>query len=151
MDEAEYLKERLDDQIDWYDRKSSRNKAWFYTFHITQIVIGALIPFLALQVKASQIRLDLIVGLLGVVVAVAAGLVTLCKFQELWIGYRTTAETLKHEKYLYRAKSAPYAVKNALPILVDRVEGLISQEHTSWQRVAKPKKDDALNANDKEP
>ena len=151
MDEVKYFKERLDDQIDWYDRKSGRNKTWFHTLQIVQIVTGALIPFLALQVKASQIRLDLAVGLLGVIVAVTGGVLTLCKFQELWVGYRTTAETLKHEKYLYRTGSGPYAVENALQILVERVERVISQENTSWVRIAKAKKDEALGKKGDEP
>lgn len=30
----QYCKERLDDQIEWYSKKSSRNKFWHYTFKI---------------------------------------------------------------------------------------------------------------------
>ena len=29
MNEEEYLKNRLDDQIDWYDRKSTNNQTYF--------------------------------------------------------------------------------------------------------------------------
>ncbi len=29
MDEEAYIKERLDDQIDWYSNKSKRSQNWF--------------------------------------------------------------------------------------------------------------------------
>ena len=29
MDEEQYLKNRLDDQINWYDRKSAKNQTYF--------------------------------------------------------------------------------------------------------------------------
>lgn len=30
MTEEEYLKERVEDQISWYDKKSGNNKRWFH-------------------------------------------------------------------------------------------------------------------------
>jgi hypothetical protein len=38
------------------------------------------------------------IDLLGATVAVAAGMAALLKFQEQWLKYRTTAESLKKEK-----------------------------------------------------
>jgi hypothetical protein len=150
MKDAEYIDQRLDDQINWYDRKSVWNKRWFHVLAVIQIVTSALIPFLAVQIKESSFSLDLVVGSLnldfvvgamGVIVAVAAGIVTLYKFQEHWIEYRTTAETLQHEKFMYVTRSGPYVGEEAFPILVERVEAAISQEHTRWVDLAKAKRD----------
>ena len=74
--------------------------------------------------------------------ATCAGISSLQKFQELWIKYRTTAESLKKEKYLYLTKGQPYDTENPLSILVQRVETLVSQENTNWaQYMMKPGKE----------
>jgi hypothetical protein len=40
---------------------------------------------------------------------------------------------LRHEKYLFLAAAGPYAKsEQPLPLLADRIEGLISQEHAKW-------------------
>ena len=41
-----YLTDRVDDQIDWYDKKSSWNQRMFKQLQILQIVAAASIPFL---------------------------------------------------------------------------------------------------------
>ena len=71
---------------------------------------------------------------MGVAVALITGLVTLYRFQENWIEYRTTAETLKHEKYLYLTRSAPYDGDNAFHRLVVTIESTISKETTAWSQ-----------------
>ncbi len=78
--------------------------------------------------------MKVVVGILGIVVTIVAGIVTLYRFQELWIEYRTTAESLKHEKYLFATRIAPYDIDEPFPLLVERIEGLISKEHTKWTR-----------------
>lgn len=40
-------RERLDDQINWYDRKSTVSKRYFYALKLVTIVAAALIPLLA--------------------------------------------------------------------------------------------------------
>lgn len=43
----EYVETRLDDQIDWYDRKSQENQAWYKRLRLIEIVAAGLIPFMA--------------------------------------------------------------------------------------------------------
>ena len=47
MEQDEYLKNRLDDQIDWYDRKSVQNQKWFKRLQVISIIAAASIPFLS--------------------------------------------------------------------------------------------------------
>lgn len=131
MDADEYLATRLDDQISWYSRKSQWNKQWLWRLRTAEIVFAGFIPFLANHGGPDSL-IRTTVGLLGVAVAVIAGAISLFKFQENWIEYRTTAESLKHEKYLYLTLSNVYAGDDAFHLLVERTESLISKENTSW-------------------
>ena len=119
MNESQYLKERLDDQIAWYDRKSQLNQRAYKWLRGVEMVAAASIPFLAgYAMDFNEVKFA--VGLLGVIVAVVAGLIYLYRFQELWMEYRTTCESLRHEKYLYLTNTDPYNVADALPLLVQR-------------------------------
>ena len=129
--EEEYLNSRLDDQIIWYDEKSKYNQRWFKALRLIEILFAAIIPFIA-GVGSQLLYYQLIIGILGVIIAVSAGLSSLYKFHENWIEYRTTTETLKHEKYLYLAKCSPYNTEDAYCRLVQRIEGLISKENSQW-------------------
>lgn len=135
MTEEEYINDRLNDQINWYSGKSQTNQKWFKRLRLLEIVAAAIIPFLA-GIGTSIPYYSIIIGGLGVIIAVSAGLSALYKFHENWIEYRTTSETLKHEKYLYQAKCSPYNSEDAFCRLVQRVEGLISKENTQWSRYA---------------
>jgi len=42
-----YLKERVQDQIDWYDRKSTFNKRWFIWLRAVESASTATVPFLS--------------------------------------------------------------------------------------------------------
>ncbi len=137
MDKDKYLQERLDDQIEWYDKKSKVNQKWFKLLKIMEISSAALIPFIISFITDSSIILKIIAGSLGILVVIISGIIGLYKFQENWIEYRTTCETLKHEKYLFLIKSNPYNIDNPLPLLVQRAESIISKENTYWSQYIK--------------
>lgn len=137
MDEKAYIKERLDDQIDWYSNKSKRSQNWFKALRIVEIIAAGIIPFLAGYTTDSAPELKIIIGLLGVVIAFVAGIISLNKFQEIWIEYRTTSETLKHHKYLFLTKAVPYDKEDSFQMLVQTVEALISKEHSNWNNYIK--------------
>ena len=127
--EEDYLKDRLEGQIQWYSNKSSFYKKLFYIIRATEIIIASLIPALF---HWSLIKG--VIPLLSAIVAILAGLIALFKFQENWISYRTTSESLKHEKYLYLTKVPPYDKENPFEILVKTVESIISKENTLWKQ-----------------
>jgi len=43
----EYIEQRLNDQISWYDRKSGTSQLWFKRLRFAEIVAAATIPFLS--------------------------------------------------------------------------------------------------------
>lgn len=141
MDADEYQKARLEPQITWYDEKSKTNKNRYLACRAIEIISAAIIPFLAGFATDGAWQISGAIGFLGILVAISAGAVSLFQFQEHWIKYRTTAESLKKEKFLYLTHGEPYETENPLPMLVQRVETLVSQENTNWaQYMMKPTK-----------
>lgn len=127
MNEQEYLSERLEDQIEWYGTKSKHNQIWFKILSLFEMMSAALVAFLSGVGNNTWI-----VGSLGILIAVSAATSSLFKFHENWIQYRTTSEQLKHEKFLYLTNIKPYDSENKFPVLVERIEGLISKENSYW-------------------
>jgi Protein of unknown function (DUF4231) len=127
------IMERLEDQIGWYDVKSRSNMQWFKRIKMTEIIAAAVIPLLA----ASGLRYATVTtGILGVLITVFEGLLQLNQFHDNWIRYRSTCESLKHEKYMFLAGAAPYAgVQSPRALLAQRIEALVSQETTKWASV----------------
>jgi Protein of unknown function (DUF4231) len=133
------IMERLEDQISWYDRKSLANQRYFRRIKMVEIAAAALIPFLA-AVKRPETTW--ITGGLGVLITILEGMLHLNQYQQNWIAYRSTCESLKHEKYVYLGKAAPYGGSpDPHALLAERIESLVSQEHAKWasvQQQAKP-------------
>jgi Protein of unknown function (DUF4231) len=127
------IMERLEDQIGWYDRKSISAQRTYKRIKVVEIIAAAAIPFIA-PLKFSFI--PAITGVLGVIITVLEGMLHLNQYQELWIAYRSTCESLKHEKYTYLGKASPYAnVADPHALLAERIESLVSQEHAKWASV----------------
>jgi hypothetical protein len=141
----DYLKERVDDQIEWLNAKSIYNQKRFKQLRKVEIIAAALIPFLTALSAANSITGTtanafnlgaagtIIVGLLGITITIIAGFMSLEQYQKNWIEYRVLAESLKREKFLFCAKTEPYnTAVTAFPIFVQRIEALTARENTSW-------------------
>jgi hypothetical protein len=119
--------ERLEDQLGWYSRKSAAAQQAYKRVKLGQLIVGAAVPVVAgLQISAA------LTAALAAVVLAAEGAQQLYQWQTNWVLYRSTAEALKHEKYLYLAAAGPYRAEDRYRVLAERLEGLISQEHASW-------------------
>jgi hypothetical protein len=136
MEENDYLKERVDDQIAWYDRKSQSAQRGFKALRIAEIIGAATLPFLAPYAKEA-IATRFAIGAIGVALAIGAGLLSLYQLQERWLEYRTTCESLRHEKYLFLTRSEPYDADRAFPLFVNRIESLISRENSGWAQATR--------------
>jgi uncharacterized protein DUF4231 len=120
--------ERLETQIDWYDKKSNWNQTWFKRLKVMQIFTAAAIPVGAAAGVAAGV-----LGGAGALIVFLEGLQQLQQYQQNWTTYRSTCERLKHEKYLFLAGAGPYTrAPRPESLLAERVEGLVSQEHAAW-------------------
>lgn len=119
--------DRLEDQLAWYDSKSVQAQRDYKRVKVLELVVAATVPVLAgLSVRAA------VTASVAAVVVVLEGLQQLYQWHTNWVQYRSTAEALKHEKYLYQAQAGPYADGDRHRTLAERLEGLISQEHAKW-------------------
>ncbi len=125
---------RLQDQLSWYGQKSREARKAFKIIKVIEIVAAALIPFLTGQIgDKAWPGISYVVGGLGVVITILEGLLHLNQYQENWSSYRATAESLKHEKFMFLAKAGPYA--NAVDprvALAERIEAVMAQENSQW-------------------
>jgi Protein of unknown function (DUF4231) len=99
---AAITRERLEDQLRWYDRKSQSAQHAYKRVKVLQLVLAAGVP-VAVASDAP-----------GVLTAVLGGLVVVL------------------EKYLFMAGAGPYSGPDRERVLAERIEGLVSQEHAKW-------------------
>jgi hypothetical protein len=87
----------------------------------------------------------------GATIALLEAIQQINQYSMLWIAYRSTAERLKHEMYLFLSSAGPYrgfSEEDRLVQLAERVEEHVSTEHANWfnetrRVVASPKKENA--------
>lgn len=131
MTSEEYISSRLENQIRWYSEKSGSAQALYKRWKVFECVLAASIPVISLIFwNASCTRY--VVAAIGAVLSVLSSVHGLYKWHEHWIVYRSTAEALKREKFLYLAKAGPYAAPDADALLVSRCEQILSHENMSW-------------------
>ncbi|MHC4753400.1 MAG: DUF4231 domain-containing protein [Planctomycetota bacterium] len=122
-DFQKYLKERYEDQINWYDKKSAWNQK--------------LYPVLV-AIECESTRWPAVI--IAALVAIGTSILKTFKYQENWINYRTTCETLRKEIHFFRAGVGDYRDSEGREALfVERVESLISRENTMWLTTQRPK------------
>lgn len=133
----EYVKNRYEYEVMWYDQKSIRNKRISYVLRLITLCLSSIVPVIAaLQLEFNGLIYATI--FISAIVAIATGLIGYGKFEELWHSYRTTCETLKKELNYYKCRCGEYCEANDPErIFVERVESLISKENTEWVAMIK--------------
>lgn len=134
MTDTEYIQNRLEDQIKWYSRKSQTAQKWYKRLKIFEFLISASIPVITLALwDFASTRY--IISTIGAILSILTALHGLYKWHEHWIKYRSTAEALKREKFLYLTQSGPYSTENAEHILVEHCEQILALENSLWATI----------------
>lgn len=123
---------RLEDQLCWYDSKSISCQKWYKILKFIQIFLAVLIPLISHLDPAFAKWCTSIAGSL---IAILEGMQHMNQYSTLWVTYRSTAERLKHEKYLFLSAAGPYKglpEPERLIALAERVEEHVSTEHANW-------------------
>jgi len=122
--------QRLDDQANWYDRRSTLNRRLYQFVKVLIITSAATIPVLT---TAGIPHGPQIAAGMGVMIAIFQGIQQLNQYQANWANYRMTAEALKHEKSFYLAHAGPYVkAEDRITLLTERMEDLIAKETEKW-------------------
>ena len=136
-DFQKYLKERYESQINWYDKKSMWNQKLYRYFQWSVIILAAITPVLVFTAPETNRWPAVIIAAL---VAIGTTILKTFKYQENWINYRTTCETLRKEIHFYGAGLGDYRdSEDREALFVERVESLISRENTIWLTTQRPK------------
>lgn len=130
FDIEEYINDRLNNQIEWYDKKSQHHKIWFKILKSGAITFGIFIPITSCFLHEN---FKLISVILSSGILFCEGMISLFNHQKNWIEYRKTSELLKQEKFMYLFKSGVYRDEKYPNItLVERCETIISNENINW-------------------
>ncbi|WP_242731878.1 DUF4231 domain-containing protein [Bacillus altitudinis] len=129
---SKYIQDRLEGQIEWYDKKSLHHQKNYRVMKIIIIILAPSIPILSVLTKLNSIWITLSIALAGGIITMLEGFLSLGKHQENYIEYRRICETLKHEKYQYYTKTGVYSEGDIFKLLVERTESIISQENINW-------------------
>ena len=131
MNEENYILERVDDQINWYNAKSQLAQRRFKLIRGFEIIAAASIPLIA-GFAVAPFPVALVVGVLGASIAIVSAIASLNQYQENWTGYRGACESLRQEKFLFLTAAEPYHESQAFSLFVQRIESLLSRENGAW-------------------
>jgi len=123
---------RLENQLSWYDSKSVHCQRWYKGLKFVQIGLAVTIPIMS---HFEPLTAKWLTSIAGALIAILEGVQHMNQYSTLWVTYRSTAEHLKHEKYLFLSGAGPYkALSDAerLIMLAERVEEHVSTEHANW-------------------
>ena len=128
---AKYLKDRYQDQISFYDKSALKNQGQYRWMQGTIIVLAALTPVIVeLGRESDWVHLATVTS--AFVAILTASLKTF-NYQENWLNYRTTCETLIKEQHFLEAGIGDYrTAEDKESLFVERVESVISRENTMW-------------------
>lgn len=123
---------RLEDQIAWYDQSSSRSQRLYKWLKLAQVILALGIPVSGQLLGEASTMFSSVAGAL---IALLEAIQHMNQYATLWVMYRSTAEKLKHEKYLFLSAAGPYRGyenEERLVMLAERVEEHVSTEHANW-------------------
>jgi hypothetical protein len=130
LEKEKYIKERLERQIDWYNKKAKLMQRYAQISDIVVIVSLGLLPMLltTLDSKFNFISIGF-----SMIALMTFGISRLFNFKDNWVKYRSTAEILKKEQFLYFSAVEAYADQDtAFENLVQNVENIIKYDQISW-------------------
>ncbi len=129
--EFDYIKERLEKQMDYYHNKSVRLRREYYILSSIMIVFNAIIPVLSIGLDTSGF-LKYIIATMSAAASILSSLQLLRKTKETWINYRDTYEKLKKEKVLFLSSADRY--KDAsMDAFIINCESIMESERNSWK------------------
>ncbi|MCX4385694.1 DUF4231 domain-containing protein [Micromonospora peucetia] len=127
----EYLAERLAQYQSWYDKKAVRAKATHLRTRTAAVVGGSLVPVL---VNLDFPYAQAVTTVVSLVVAGAVSLESVFRYREQWKNYRSTEQTLGHERVYFLTRTGIYTGMDettAFSTLVERVEATIANENAA--------------------
>ena len=133
-----YIKDRIDDQLSYYDRQATKMKSYYMTNRKVTAIVAVLIPvmgglYLPLNILGQNFDLwRILITVAGLCVAILVSLEGVLHHREQWQNFRTTSEFIKAQKFLFFNRVDEYggvSDEEAFKTLVMRVEAAIKNEN----------------------
>jgi len=127
----DYLRNRLDPQIGWYEAKARRAKSTYWWFTIVQFAGTALVPVLN-SLSAFDRNFLFVSSGSAACAAFATGFLVLQRPMEHWTRYRNAATTLASYRTRHTYRTKPFDAGDIDRLLIDMVEHEIATENDTW-------------------
>ena len=148
METTNYIKDRFQKQLDWMSDKSEKNQKKYRFLRVITLFCAISLPFLTGYVSEERWYLKVVIGVFGIAIAFSEGLLSLYKYHENWLTYRSSVNALEHEKVMYDTKSGVYfklADDDAFHTFVGNVENILTNENSLWVANMKENKTEKKN------
>jgi Protein of unknown function (DUF4231) len=141
MDAQTYLKDRVEDQLRYFNNKSKSAKWWYQKLQLAAIVSGVLVPVF-IGFSSQWPDLKYVAAVCGALVAIIESAQSLLKYKENWLTFRATAEALVRERFLFEHGAGVYAnQQDKYRLFVEHIEQILSTENRVWLTVTKTSED----------
>lgn len=128
MTPKEFISERLNESIAWYDKKAGSLKNRYLRMRVITVISGALVPVL---VNLDIPYVNYLTTFISLVVVLLVSLESVYHYSAQWTNYRSTEQFLRKEYFLFTANEGPYAERkedDAYRLFVERIERAIEAE-----------------------
>ena len=142
MDAGTYLEKRVEDQLNYYEKAANRARRTYMWMQSSIIVLGLLVPVIV-NIPSSwgsgesavnlTAEIRIAVTVFSLTVAILTGILNFRKYGDLWLSYRLTEESIKHEKFMFLTRAGPYKSEPAFPPFVEKFESIVSAEHGKFR------------------
>ncbi|MCJ7502007.1 MAG: DUF4231 domain-containing protein [Acidobacteriia bacterium] len=131
MGPEQYMQDRVEQFMRWYDKKARRYKDLYLYMRAITVVGGAIVPVLVNVNIPLKIYATTVISLL---VVVLVSLESVFHFREQWKNYRSAEQFIRAEQFHYLTQEGPYKEmdpKDAFCLFVGRVENAIASENAA--------------------
>lgn len=141
MTQEEYIKDRVQNQIDWYGDKSSKCQKKYKIWQVIKIIALLFITIVSLFGDRDTTEfpftdyITYIVGALGAFIIFIESFIKIYDYKKLWVQYRMASENLIREKLMFETNSSPYDIKEPFKLFVERCESIMQNEMSGWKEI----------------
>lgn len=137
MDIDEYITKRVDEQQKYFSKKATDNKGKYELLSIIKLLLSLVIS-VATPIVGECSVWSIIISIISATIAFIEGLVFIKKYNDKWINYRKSSESIKREKYFFTTKSEKYrnvACEEANDLFVQNIESIIRDSNEKWENI----------------
>jgi uncharacterized protein DUF4231 len=130
--EQNYLTDRVDKMIKWYNVHGMRSKHYHLTSKVCLTVTAAMIPAHIAYVEEQE-YVKVLIALLSVMTVILVNIDSIFRFRENWLHYQRLGGLLTSEKYMYLSESGPYSNNpDKFRLFVETIEKHMKEEGKQW-------------------